>query len=59
MRGLWDSKVTFVSVSHIWGLSLYSPYGSVSGPFVTPHLIVSLGGRKKKDKKKREMIQKK
>ena len=57
MRGLWDSKVTFVSVSHIWGLSLYSPYGSVSGPFVTPRLTVSLGGRKKKGKK-RERIQK-
>ena len=54
MPALWASKVTFVSVSQFWGLALYSPFGSVSGPFLTPCLIVSLGGRKKKGKKKRE-----
>ena len=30
-----------------WGLALCSPFGSVSGPFTTPGLIVSLEGRKK------------
>ena len=58
MPALWDSKVTFVSVSQFWGLALYSPFGSVSGPFLTPCLIVSLGGRKKKGKKKREELKK-
>ena len=47
MPALWDSKMTFVSVSQFWGLALYSPFGSVSGPFVTPGLIVSLGAREK------------
>ena len=49
----WESKVTLVSVSQFWGLALCSPFLSVSGPFVTPHLLVSLGGRKKKEKKDR------
>ena len=47
MPALWDSKVTFVSVSQFWGLALYSPFGSVSG---IQRPIVSLGGRKKKEK---------
>ena len=46
MPALWDSKVTFVSVSQSLGLALCSLFRSVSGPFVSPHLIVSLGGRK-------------
>ena len=50
MPALWDSKVTFVSVSQFWGLALCSPFRSFSGPFVTPHLIVSLGGGEKKGK---------
>ena len=58
MPALWDSKVTFVSVSQFLGLALCSHFRSVSGPFVTPCLIVSLGGRKKR-KKKREDPQKK
>ena len=53
MPVLWDSKVTFVSVSEFWELTLCSPFGSVSGPFVTPHLIVSLGVRKTQGKKKK------
>ena len=48
MPALWDSKVMFVSGSQFWGLALYSPFWSVSGPFVIPHLIISLGGRQKK-----------
>ena len=60
MPALWDSKVTFVSVSQHLGLALCSPFGSVFGPFVTPDLIVSLGGIKlKKKEKKRERIQNK
>ena len=50
MPALWDSKVTFVSVSLIWGLTLCSPFGSVSGHFVTPSLIYSLGGIKKRER---------
>ena len=46
----WESKVTLVSVSQFWGLALCSPFGSVSGPFVTPRLIVSLGGRKTRER---------
>ena len=57
MPALWDSKVTFVSVSQHLGLALCSPFGSVSGHFVTPHPIVSLGGRKK-GKKGRGMEEK-
>ena len=53
MPALWDSKVTFVSVSQFLRLVLCSPFGSVSEPFLTPRLIVSLGGRKKKGKKDR------
>ena len=53
MPVLWDSKVTFASVSQFWGLALCSPFGSVSGPCVTPHLIVSLGKRKKKGGKRK------
>ena len=49
---LWDSSVTFISVSHFWGLVFCSPFGSVSGYFVTPHFIVSLVGRKKRGKKR-------
>ena len=48
MPAVWDSKVMFVSGSQFWGLALYSPFWSVSGPFVIPHLIISLGGRQKK-----------
>ena len=48
MPALWNSKVTFVSVSWFLGLALCSPFQSISGPFVTPCLIVSLGRRKKK-----------
>ena len=54
MPALWDSKVTFVSVSQFLRLALCSPFGSVSEPFVLLHLIVSLGGRKKRKKKDRE-----
>ena len=57
MPVLWDSKVTFVSVSQFWGLALCSPFGFVFGPFITPGLIVSLGAREKKGQK-REGIQK-
>ena len=53
MPALWDSKVTFVSVSQFLGLALFSPFGSISGPFVTPCLIVSLVGRRKRGKKER------
>ena len=49
---LWDSKVTFVSVSQCWGLALCSLFGSISGPFVTASLIVSLGERKKGKKER-------
>ena len=42
MPALWDSKMTFGSVSQVLGLALCSFFLSVSGPFVTPHLIVSL-----------------
>ena len=55
---LWDSKVTFVSVSQFLELALCSPFGSVSRPFVTPRLIVSLGGRKTKKGKRRERKEK-
>ena len=55
MPALWDSKMTFVSVSQFLELTLCFPFGSVSGPFVTPHLIVSLGGRKKRKKEKEEI----
>ena len=49
----WASKLTFVSVSQFWGLALCCPSGSISGPFVTtPCPVVSLGGRKKKGKKR-------
>ena len=51
MPALWDSKMTFVSVSRFLGLALCSPFQSVSGPFVTLYLIVSLGKRKRKRKK--------
>ena len=56
MPALWDSKMTFVSVSQFLWLALCSLFGSVSRPFVTPCLIVSLGGRKKKEKKREERI---
>ena len=45
MPALWDSKVTFVSVSWILGLTLCTPF-DLSLDFVTPCLIVSLGRRK-------------
>ena len=54
MPGLWDSKVTLVSVSQFLGLALCSPFGFISGPFVTPGLIVSLGRRKKKESNQTE-----
>ena len=41
----------FVSVSQ-FGVSLVLPFGSFSVPFLTPCLIVSLGGREKRGKKK-------
>ena len=59
MPALWDSKVTFVSVSQFWGLALCSAFASVSEPLVTPRLIVSLGGRKKRGKKIEERKKKK
>ena len=59
MPALWDCKVTFVSVSEFSGLALYSPFLSVSGPFVTAHLIVSLGEREKKKKKRQDPKRKK
>ena len=59
MPGLWDSKVTFVSVSQFLGLSVCSPFGSPSGPFVTPCLILSLWERKKKEKKREKQHPKK
>ena len=52
MLNLWDSKMKYVAVSQFWGLALCSLFQSVSGPFITPGLIVSLGERKKKRKKK-------
>ena len=55
MPALWDSKVTFVSVSQFAGLTLCSPFGSVSEPFVTPSLIVTLRERKERGKKGRGM----
>ena len=55
MPALWDSKMILVSVFQFLRLPLFSPFGSVSGPFVTPCPIVSLGGnKKKKGKKERE-----
>ena len=54
MPAPWDSKVTFVSASQFWGLVFCSLFGCVSGPFVTPCLIVSLGERKKGKKRERE-----
>ena len=51
---LWDTKVTFVSVSQFWGLGLCSTYGSVSGPFITPRFTISFRGRKKRKKKREE-----
>ena len=48
MEVLWNSKMKFVSVSQLLGLVLQSLFGSDSGPFTTPGLIVSLGGKKKK-----------
>ena len=45
---LWDTKVTFVSVSQFWGLTLYSSFWSISGLFIT------LGERKKGKNKERE-----
>ena len=41
----------FVSVSQ-FGVSLVLPFGSFSVPFLTPCLIVSLGGRKERGKKR-------
>ena len=54
MPALWDSKVTFVSVSQFWGLALCSPFGFVFGPFITPGLTISLGGRQKKERERKE-----
>ena len=57
MPALWDSKVTFVSVSQFLELTLCSPFGSVSG---IQRPIVSLGGRRNKKKikerKKRSLL---
>ena len=54
MSTLWNTKVSFVSVSQFGGLALCSPFWSVSAPFVTPHVIVSLEGRKKKGGKRED-----
>ena len=51
MPVLWDSKVTFFSVSHFLGLVLCFPFGSVSEPFVTPCLNCLTWGKKKWGKK--------
>ena len=51
MPAQWNSKVTFVLVSQFLGLAFCYPSGSVSGSFITPCLIVSLGGRKKGKKR--------
>ena len=59
MPAVLNNKVTFVSVSQFLRLALCSSFRSASGPFVTPHFIVSLGGRKKKGKKKREELKRK
>ena len=59
MPAQWNGKVTFDSVSQFWGLALCSPIGSVSGPFVTPCLILSLWERKKKEKKREKQHPKK
>ena len=48
----WGIKVKFVIVSQFLGLGLCSHFGSVSGPFRAPGLIVSLGERKKKRQRK-------
>ena len=48
----WGIKVKFVIVSQFLGLGLCSHFGSVSGPFRAPGLIVSLGERKKKRERK-------
>ena len=53
MSALWDGK-GHLSVSQFWGLALCSAFASVSEPLVTPRLIVSLGGRQKGGKKKKE-----
>ena len=53
MPALWDSKVTFVSVSQFLGLALCSPFQSVSEP-LTPRLIVSLGEKKEREDPKRK-----
>ena len=59
MPALWDSKVTFVSVSQFWGLGLCSPFGCVSGSLVTPRLIASLRHGKKEKKRERNQKEKK
>ena len=54
MPFLWDSKVKCVTVSQFGGLTLWFSFGSVSGPFTTPSLIVSLWGRKKREWKEKK-----
>ena len=54
MPVLWDSKVKFVLVSQFLALALCFPFGSVSGPFTTPGLIVSLGERKRTERGKKK-----
>ena len=58
MPALWNSEGTFVSVSQFLWLVLCFPFQSVSGRFLTPCLIVSLGGKKKKRGGKGERSQK-
>ena len=53
MQVLWNSKMKFVSVFQLLQLALCSLFGSVSGPFTAPGLIVSLGEKKKKKKEKK------
>ena len=56
MQVLEDSKVKLVSVSLLLGSALCSFFGSVSGPFTTPDLIVSLwgGGRCIEERERRK-----
>ena len=50
MQVLWNTKVKFVSVSQLLGLGLWSLFGSESGPFTAPGLIVSPGEKKENEK---------
>ena len=54
MQVLWDSKMRFVSVSQMLGLTSCFLFGSFSGPFTAPGLTVSLGGKTKQNKNKNQ-----